>query len=83
MRGQGCFAPRRALDVQLASAEREVALRKTRGELREAGYPAEIQRRKDGEKVSFALRIRHLATHEEAHMLADQLAGKHGVRTQR
>ena len=55
-------------------------MRKTRHALREAGYPAEIQRRKDADTLSFAVRIRHLHTREEAQMLADQLSGRHGIK---
>jgi hypothetical protein len=51
-----------------------------RDDLREAGYPAETQSRKDGDKVTFIVRIRHLPTREEAQVLADQLAGKYGIK---
>jgi len=36
-------------------------------------------RRKDGDKVSFAVRIRHLPTRAEAQALADRLKGRFGI----
>jgi hypothetical protein len=48
-------------------------------ELRNAGYPAEIQPVKDAEKVTYYVRIRHLPSRAEAEALANQLRGKFGI----
>jgi hypothetical protein len=78
--GKGALRRGGRFALELATADKEAALRKTREDLREAGYAAEIQRRKDGDKLSFAVLIRHLPTREEAQMLADQLSGRYGVK---
>lgn len=78
--GKGALRRGGRFSVQLATADKPAALRKTLEELREAGYPAEVQSRKDGDRASYALRIRHLPTREEAQVLADQLAGKFGIK---
>jgi hypothetical protein len=48
-------------------------------ELRAAGYPAEILPRKEGEQVTYILRIRHLVTRADAQAVASQLKGKFGI----
>jgi hypothetical protein len=48
-------------------------------EVRKAGYPAEIRPLKDGDKRSYAVRIRNLPSKAEAGALAETLRGKHGV----
>src|SRR5918992_534153 len=53
--GKGALRRGGRFSLQLASAEREAAVRKTLEQLREAGYPAEIQRRQDGEKTTFVV----------------------------
>lgn len=78
--GKGALRRGGRFAVLLFASERERDATRVRDELREAGYPAETQRRKDGDKASVAVRIRHLPTREEAQMLADQLAGKYGVK---
>ena len=78
--GRGALRRGGRFSVQLALAEKEAAVRRTWEELREAGYPAEMQRRKDGDKVSFAVRIRHFPTREEAQLAADRLAGRFGIK---
>jgi hypothetical protein len=47
--------------------------------VRKAGYPAEIVPLKDGDKRSYAVRIRNLPSRAEANALAGELRGKHGV----
>ena len=39
-----------------------------------------MQRRKDGDKVSFAVRIRHFPTREVAQIVGDQLTGRYGIK---
>ena len=46
------------------------------GRLRNAGYPAEIQPTREG---VYHVRIRQLASREDAEALAESLRGKHGV----
>jgi hypothetical protein len=48
-------------------------------ELRNAGYPAEIQPVKDADKVTYYVRIRHLPSRAEGEALANQLRGKFGI----
>jgi hypothetical protein len=48
-------------------------------ELRNAGYPADILPRKEGDQVTYLIRIRQLPSRAEAQALADQLKGKFGV----
>ena len=48
-------------------------------QLRAAGYPAEIRPLREGEQLSYIVRIRHLPSRAEAQALADQLRGRHGV----
>jgi len=78
--GNGALARGGRFSVEFAVADKERAVRRAWEELREAGYPAEIQRRKDGDKVSFAVRIRHFPTREEAQLAADRLAGRFGIK---
>ena len=74
--GKGALRRGGRFNLELATAEKQPALRKILDELRPAGYPAEMQRRQDG----FAVRIRHFPTREEAQMQADQLRGHYGIR---
>lgn len=48
-------------------------------ELRGAGYPAEILPRKEGEQITYIVRIRHLASRADAQAVANQLKGKFGI----
>lgn len=74
--GKGALRRGGRFNLELATAEKQPALRKILDELRPAGYPAEMQRRQDG----FAVSIRHFPTREEAQMQADQLRGRYGIR---
>jgi hypothetical protein len=78
--GKGALRRGGRFAVALFSAEELREAIRRRDELREAGYPAETLTRKDGDKASYTVRIRHLPTREEAQMLADQLAGKFGIK---
>jgi hypothetical protein len=69
--------------VQLAAADTRSALVPVHRSLTEAGYPAEISQRKEGDKLSYIVRIRQLPSREEAQALADQLKGKFGVQDPR
>ena len=74
--GKGALRRGGRFNLELASAEKEPALRKMWEALREAGYPAEMQRRQEG----FAVRIRHFPTREVAQIVADQLTGRYGIK---
>ena len=78
--GKGALRRGGRFTVALFSSDQQREAIRVRDELRDAGYPAETQSRKDGDKVSFTVRIRHLPTREEAQVLADQLAGTYGVK---
>jgi cell division septation protein DedD len=65
--------------VLLASAPDQRAALALYDELRNAGYPAEILPRKEGEVVLYLIRIRQLPTRAEAQALANQLKGKFGI----
>ena len=69
--------------VVLASAADQSALRPIYQELQDAGYPAELRPLKQGDKVTYTVRIRQLASREEAQALAKQLRGKYGIKAPR
>ncbi len=50
--------------------------------LRTAGYAAEIRPSKEGDKLSYAVRIGRIATKQDADSLAAQLKGKFGAKAQ-
>lgn len=77
--GKGALRSGGRFSVQLAAAEKEEPLRAVRNQLREAGYPAEIAQRKEGDKLTHIVRIRQLPSRAEAQALAGQLKGKFGV----
>ena len=77
--GKGALRSGGRFSVQLAAAEKEEPLRAVRNQLREAGYPAEIAQRKEGDKLTYIVRIRQLPSRAEAQALAGQLKGKFGV----
>jgi hypothetical protein len=66
--------------VVLASAAEQGAVRSIYQELQDAGYPAELRPLKPGDKTSYVVRIRQLASREEAQALAKQLRGKYGIK---
>ena len=77
--GKGAARAGGRFSVILASAGDQGAALAVYDELRNAGYPAEILPRKEGEQVLYVLRIRQLATRAEAQALADSLKGKFGI----
>jgi hypothetical protein len=78
--GKGALRTGGRFSVTLLASGQEGQARGVQSRLREAGYPAQIMRRKDGDKVSFAVRIRQLPTREEAQVLADRLNGQFGIK---
>lgn len=78
--GKGALRRGGRFSVQLAQADTRDALVPTQKQLSDAGYPAEIAQRKQGDKASYVVRIRQLPTREEAQALANQLKGKFGVK---
>jgi hypothetical protein len=66
--------------VQLASAAEQSAVLPIYDELQNAGYPAELRPLKQGDKVTYTVRIRQLASRAEAEALAKQLRGKYGIK---
>jgi hypothetical protein len=65
--------------VLLASAAEQSAVLPIYDELQNAGYPAELRPLKQGDKVTYTVRIRQLASRAEAEALAKQLRGKYGI----
>jgi len=78
--GKGALRSGGRFGVQLASADKRDALASIQKQLADAGYPAEIAQRKEGDKLSYIVRIRQLPSRAEAQALADQLKGKFGVK---
>jgi hypothetical protein len=77
--GKGAARAGGRFAVLLASAPDQRAALALYDELRNAGYPAEILPRKEGEVVLYLIRIRQLPTRAEAQALANQLKGKFGI----
>ena len=67
--------------VVLASAAEQGAVVPIYDELQNAGYPAELRPLKQAGKTTYVVRIRQLASREEAEALAKQLRGKYGIKT--
>jgi hypothetical protein len=74
--GKGALRRGGRFSAQLAAADTRDALLAIHNQLRAAGYPAEIERRKEADKVVYYVRIRHLQSREEAQTLASQLKAK-------
>jgi len=77
--GKGALRAGGRFSVLLASAPDQRAALGIYDELRNAGYPAEILPRREGEQVTYIVRIRQLPTRAEAQALADSLKGKFGI----
>jgi len=77
--GKGAARAGGRFSVVLASAADQRAALGLYDELRNAGYPAEILPRKEGEQLAYIIRIRQLPSRAEAQALADQLKGKFGI----
>jgi hypothetical protein len=69
--------------VELATLDSQSAAGAISKQLQDAGYPAQVAQRKDGDKVMYTVRIRQLPSREEAQLLANQLKGKFGVKEPR
>ena len=77
--GKGALRRGGRFSLQLAAADKEEPLRAVRDQVSEAGYPAEIAQRRQGDRLSFFVRIRQLPSREEAQALASQLKGRFGI----
>ena len=77
--GKGALRRGGRFGVELASGASRGAVQPVHEQLRAAGYPAQISQRKEGEKLVYAVRIRHLPSREEAQALANRLKGQFGV----
>jgi hypothetical protein len=77
--GKGGLRRGGRFSLSLLVSEQERDARGVRDRLREAGYPAEIARRKETDRLMHVVRIRHLPSREEAQALANQLKGKFGA----
>jgi len=66
--------------VELATLDSQSGAGAISRQLQEAGYPAQVAQRKEGEKVTYTVRIRQLPSREEAQILANRLKGKFGVK---
>ena len=81
--GKGAVRRGGRFSVQVAQADKREALVSTQRQLSDAGYPAEIAQRKEGDKLTYIVRIRQLPSREEAQALANQLKGRFGVKEPR
>ena len=77
--GKGAARAGGRFAVALASAPDQRSALGFYDELRNAGYPAEILPRKEGEAILYIIRIRQLPTRAEAQALANSLKGKFGI----
>jgi hypothetical protein len=77
--GRGATRRGGRFGVVLASAGTQEAALSVYDQVRTAGYAAEIFPQKDGETITYIVRIRGLPSKAEAESLAGQLKGKHGV----
>jgi hypothetical protein len=77
--GKGALRRGGRFSVQLAAADKEEAARAVRDQLRAAGYPAEVARRKEADKPIHVVRIGQLPSRDDAQALARQLKGRFGV----
>jgi len=77
--GKGALRRGGRFSVALLTAAEQAQANSVGNRLREAGYPAEVTSRKQADKTTYAVRIRHLPSREEAQALADQLKGKFGI----
>ena len=78
-RGKGAARRGGKWSVQLIAAGSQGAALEVYDSVRKAGYPAQIDSTKDGDKRTYNVRIRNLPSKAEAAALADTLRGKYGV----
>jgi hypothetical protein len=77
--GKGALTPGGRFSVVLASFPEQKGALAMYDELRHAGYPAEIRPVREADKITYYVRIRHLASRADAQSLTEQLRGKFGV----
>jgi hypothetical protein len=77
--GKGALRRGGRFSVALLTAGEQAQANSVRNQLREAGYAAEVTSRKEADKTTYLVRIRHLPSREEAQALANHLKGKFGV----
>ena len=78
-RGKGAARLGGKWSVRLAVADTQRGALEVYDAVRKAGYPAQIDSTKEGDKRTYNVRIRNLPSKAEAAALADQLRGKYGV----
>ena len=66
--------------VELATLDNQAGAGAISKQLQDGGYPAQVVQRKEGEKITYTVRIRQVPSREEAQALAHQLKGKFGVK---
>lgn len=81
--GKGALRRGGRFSVVLFSAGEQAQANRVRDQLRDAGYPAAVASRKEGGKMSYVVRIRHLPSRDEARALAGRLKGSFGIRDPR
>jgi hypothetical protein len=77
--GRGAARRGGRFQVHLARVDTQAAALAVYDQLRQAGYPAEIRPLREGERLSYIVRIRSLPSRAEAQALANQLRGRYGV----
>jgi hypothetical protein len=77
--GKGALRRGGLFSVALLSAAEQAQANSVRNQLREAGYAAEVTSRKEADKTTYLVQLRHLPSREEAQALANHLKGKFGV----
>jgi hypothetical protein len=81
--GKGAVRLGGKFSVQLAAAADQAGAFAVYDQLRAAGYPAEMNPRKEGDKIVYYVRIRQLPSRAEAQALANRLKGQFGVQEPR
>jgi len=77
--GKGAARVGGRFSVQLAAADTQDAALAVYDQARAAGFPAELAPRREGDKLVYHVRIRHLPSRAEAQALAGRLKGSFGV----
>jgi hypothetical protein len=77
--GQGAARSGGKWKVNLASVDNQNAALGVYDQVRAAGYAAEIRPVREGEKVTYTVRIAQLPSRAEARALADKLKGSFGI----
>jgi hypothetical protein len=78
--GKGTLRRGGRFSVQIAEGDTREAVQAVHEQLRAAGYPAQIAQRRVADKMHYRVRIRHVASRDEAQALAKQLADKFALR---